>query len=109
MAADPRTRRVEQNESAFRAVDEQSDQLAMLLGIGSPFVCECDRADCTRRLYVPVTEYERVRGGERFIVAAGHERADERIVEQGQNWVAVERVVELDAALPTTIPRDRVR
>jgi hypothetical protein len=106
----PRVHRVEQNESTFRAAEEQSNALALLPGISSELVCECDRPDCTQRLQVPATEYERVRAaGERYIVAAGHERPTERIIERGQGWVAVERISEADEVTPTTTARGDLR
>jgi hypothetical protein len=109
MTDDPRVHRVAQNESAFRAAELRSPELAVLLGIESELVCECDRPGCTRRVQVPAVEYERVRAsGELYIVAAGHERPTERIVEQGQGWVAVQRIGEADEATPATA-RDDLR
>jgi hypothetical protein len=108
MAEDARGRRFAHNESAFHAVYERSDELAVLLGIENEFVCECDRPDCNRRLQVPASEYEWVRAsGERFIVAPGHVRtAAERIVEEGRGWLVVENLAEADEAVPTRGVRD---
>jgi hypothetical protein len=108
MGGGSRARRFAQNESSFYAVHERSDELAVLLGIENEFLCECDRPGCNRGLQVPVSEYEWVRAsGERFIVAAGHERPEaERVVEHGPGWVVVERIDEADDALPTRSVRD---
>ncbi|HET8557078.1 MAG TPA: hypothetical protein VFL58_07205, partial [Gaiellaceae bacterium] len=77
MADDPRARRVGENESIFREVNERVEELSADLDLPPEFVCECGRADCDARLSVPLEEYERVRAhGRRFVVAAGHERPE---------------------------------
>lgn len=93
MAEEPRGRRVGENESTFRQVNERVEGLAEGLDLSPEFVCECGRPECDARLAVPLDEYERVRAhGRRFIVAAGHERPEvEKVIDERGVWLVVEK------------------
>lgn len=75
---DAREKRLAQNESVFRAVNERIEETAAA-GEGADrhvydFLCECSNADCNLLLPLTVSEYEGVRKNPTlFIVAPGHE------------------------------------
>jgi hypothetical protein len=82
-----RERRIGQNESLFRSVNEQIE------GINKAFaemtqtmdvVCECADLECLDRLLITMPAYDRVRSDPTlFVVIPGHELPDvEDIVEQ---------------------------
>lgn len=63
----------------FREVNERIAELAVSWDRGAlrGFLCECDARDCTQVIELTLDEYEAVRGHPtRFVVAAGHERAE---------------------------------
>jgi hypothetical protein len=74
---DAREKRLAQNETVFRSVNERIEEIAT----SGPddmhvyeFVCECSNADCNLLLPLTAVEYESVRRNPRlFIVAPGHE------------------------------------
>ena len=59
------------------------------------FVCECSDSTCVDQLLLTRTEYADVRGHPtRFFVVAGHEREDlERVVEQSERFLVVQKPV----------------
>ena len=61
MDVDERERRLAQNEALFREVNERVETLADQLGPDVPyeFLCECANADCTFRISLPLSVYER--------------------------------------------------
>jgi hypothetical protein len=74
---DPREKRLAQNESIFRSVNERIEEAATS-GVRDAhvfeFVCECSNADCNLMLPMTVAEYERVRADPtQFVVAPGHD------------------------------------
>jgi hypothetical protein len=64
-------------------------------------ICECANGDCTERLEIPVTEYEKVRADpRRFIVVPGHELPEfESIIERQGGYDVVEKREGAPAAL----------
>ena len=84
--------RAARNESLFREVNEQVEELtAPGSGVGM-FVCECSDTDCMERVRVPIEVYETVRQhGRRFLVRPGHEGGFERVVEEADGYVIVEK------------------
>jgi hypothetical protein len=75
---DAREKRLAQNESLFRSVNERIEEAATTGGIDDEhqfeFFCECSNADCNLLLPMTVPEYEGVRRNPvLFIVAPGHE------------------------------------
>jgi hypothetical protein len=74
---DTREKRLAKNESVFRSINEQIEQLAASAGIDEhdyEFVCECSNTDCNLLLPMSVSTYEAIRKTPTlFIVAPGHE------------------------------------
>ena len=88
-----RARRVGQNQSLFRDVNEQAAEAASRLDNALEFLCECAQLDCSTYLTVRLEDYERIRSNaRRFFVAKGHEIPKfENVVEEGPGWVVVEK------------------
>jgi alkanesulfonate monooxygenase SsuD/methylene tetrahydromethanopterin reductase-like flavin-dependent oxidoreductase (luciferase family) len=90
--------RAARNEEVFRSVNEHIEKAAERHGRDVPlrFHCECGRASCFETIDLMPDAYERVSAHRyRFIVLTGHEeRAIERIVEQHDGWLVVEKVGE---------------
>ena len=94
--SDERARRVGLNEAIFRQVNEQIRGLDQEFGTQEgtmTVICECGDADCTDRLDLTVSTYERVRADSLlYIVAPGHEIPDvERVVEQAEGYDVVQK------------------
>jgi len=74
---DPRERRLAENETIFRSVNERIEQLASPQahdGHVFEFLCECSNLDCTLRLPLTIAEYEEIRATPTvFVVAPGHD------------------------------------
>lgn len=75
---DAREKRLAQNETLFRAVNERIEEAAAPGrnddGHEFEFLCECSNTDCNLRLPLTIPEYEEVRRSPvLFIVAPGHE------------------------------------
>lgn len=81
---DAREERLAQNETLFRSVNENIEEAASSTQLDEhifEFLCECSNIDCTLRLPMTVSEYERVRADPRqFVVAPGHELPEIEIV-----------------------------
>ncbi len=70
--------RIAENQSRFRAANEQIEAAADRLQIGDPipFLCECPRESCTAIVRLSFTEYESVRAiATQFLCIGGHEDA----------------------------------
>lgn len=99
--------RVAWNESAFREVNERMRTLAVELDRTAEFVCECASVTCAERLSLPVEEYEETRRhSRRFVVLAGHQRPEfERVVENRNGWIVVEKTGEAGTIASLHDPR----
>lgn len=91
--------RAAENESTFRAINEQllgPDVALEARGRLRDIVCECPQLECTELVSLTVEEYERVRSeGERFVVAPSEEHVVpdvERIVAKQDRYWVVEKV-----------------
>ena len=87
-----------ENEALFRDANEHLEQFAASNvddagGRVVPFLCECDRLDCTQVVLVTIREYERVReGSRRSIMVNGHDNPElERVVEETDRYVVGEK------------------
>jgi hypothetical protein len=105
--SDERARRVGLNEAIFRQVNEQIRSLNQDFGTTEgtmEVVCECGDGDCTDRLEVGVSAYERVRGNSRlYVIAKGHEIPDlEEVVEQADGY----DVVRKNEGIPAELSRE---
>lgn len=94
--SDERARRVGLNEAIFRQVNEQIRGLNQGFGTqedAMTVICECGDADCTERLEVAVSDYERIRDDSRlYVIARGHEVPDvERVVEAAKGYDVVQK------------------
>jgi hypothetical protein len=86
--------RAARNEALFREVNEQVRSLAegSEASGAADFVCECSQDSCTERVHVPLSIYEAVRAHpRRFIVLPGHDNDFERIVEESDGFLVVEK------------------
>ncbi|HEY2556612.1 MAG TPA: hypothetical protein VGI08_05860 [Diaminobutyricibacter sp.] len=74
---DEREKRLAENESLFRSINENIEQVARSGGADEhvfEFLCECSNTDCNLLLPLTVSAYESVRRSPTlFIVAPGHE------------------------------------
>jgi antibiotic biosynthesis monooxygenase (ABM) superfamily enzyme len=92
------SRRAAENQSAYRAVNEQIKDLNRTfdeLGtFGSEWLCECADTECTLRILATMEEYEAVRANPRtFLVYPGHEIAEvERVVGGNGHYTIVEKL-----------------
>jgi hypothetical protein len=94
--SDEQARRVGLNEAIFRQVNEQIRSLNRDFGTeqgAMTVVCECGHSDCTDRLELSVSAYERVRGDSRlYVVAKGHEIPEvEKVVERAEGYDVVQK------------------
>jgi hypothetical protein len=87
-----------ENEAIFRGANERLEQYAASnvnngLGRVLPFLCECDRTDCTKVVLVTRPEYERVRAdSRRSVLVRGHDNPEiERVVEETDRYVVTEK------------------
>ena len=86
-----------QNEVWFRALNERLEARALDRGsAGATFeiVCECALEECTERIGVTASEYERVReSGTHFILVPGHgDDTLEHVVELHGDYEVVEKI-----------------
>ena len=94
---DERKRRIGENETLFRAINEEVDglnrSLAALTDETIHIVCECGSLECQERLVVPLAAYERVRSDPAlFFVIPGHEiPSTEDVVEETQRYFVVKK------------------
>jgi hypothetical protein len=74
---DSREHRLVENETRFRDLNEQIEELASTHGIDEhvyEFLCECSNGDCTLRLPLTLAVYQLARArADQFIVAPGHD------------------------------------
>jgi hypothetical protein len=94
---DERGRRLGQNEVLFREVNERLRELGegfSLVSDAPAFVCECVNSSCTEQIRMSLETYEQIRAEPiRFFVIKGHEEPDyERIVEEHEQFVVVEKL-----------------
>src|SRR5215210_1756764 len=85
-----RQRRMTENETLFREVNERVEAIASVHGSDDhvyEFYCECSNADCTVQVCATLAVYERIRSDPtHFIIAPEHalpeiERAVEKVGE----------------------------
>jgi hypothetical protein len=107
---DERGRRVGVNEALFREVNEQIRSLVDEDGANGDsitVICECGDTDCTERLELLLSEYERIRSDSLlYVVSRGHEiPAIEKIVERRDGWEVVRKVGAASEVAEETDPR----
>lgn len=102
-----RQRRIGENESLFRALNEQIRDLTRTLRSETEtirVVCECGTRRCTEQLPIRVHAYVRVRRDPTlFLVKPGHDFPETEVVVEKQDgyWI-----VRKDPGLPEKIARE---
>jgi hypothetical protein len=90
-----RQERLAKNESLFRSLNENINDLAARLGGTRPFefICECSTSGCFERLSLTLPEYERIRqNGTHFLLFPGHEDIEiEQVIATREAFVVVEK------------------
>jgi hypothetical protein len=94
--SDEQARRVGLNESIFRQVNEQIESLNREFDSEArtmTVICECADGDCTERLTIEVSEYEKVRADpRRYIIVPGHVLPEfESVITSGAGYEIVEK------------------
>ena len=103
-----REERLTKNELLFREANELTAKDLRDLGAHVViFLCECSSRRCLERVELRTAEYEHVRASShRFFVVPGHEvPAMERIVEQHQTYLVVEKTGVAGALADAADPR----
>jgi hypothetical protein len=104
-------RQIGRHQSLFREVNERIDELAETFELRDevPILCECGTPDCNERIVLTRAEYEDLRRiPTHFAVLPGHDiPAVERIVEQNERFVVVEKFGESAKAAIRVAPRRR--
>jgi hypothetical protein len=107
---DARARRIADNESRFRDINERLEaDLRRLPTDPEPvdFVCECGHSDCTASVPLTLDEYEGVRAESvLFALLPGHEIADaEDVVTTTERYIVVRKKPETAPIVEETDPR----
>jgi hypothetical protein len=96
---DEREARAAKNEALLREVNDRIQEVGTHLSVlpaddRLDFRCECGQPDCDSFVSLTVAEYEHVRrDNDRFAVVPGHEDpAIERVVEQGEQYLIVDKL-----------------
>lgn len=94
----------------MRGINEIIRESAHRFGGGEhvyDFLCECARSDCAELISMQVADYERIRArGDRFVILPGHEVVEiERVVEERNGYLVVEKLGEGRAVAIETDPR----
>jgi hypothetical protein len=107
-----RERRIGENESLFRSVNEQVRGISSTLSVEANTmraVCECGTQSCLEHVELELGEYERVRADPTlFLIRPGHEFLEaEEVVSRGDRYWIVKKDPGGPAALAReTDPRD---
>jgi hypothetical protein len=97
------------NESFFRRENEKLEhKVAALTDTGerNPFLCECDARRCTAVVLLTLPEYEAVRSKPRqFVLVPGHNSPPDRVVEENEGFIVVEKTGEEGRLVEAQDPR----
>jgi hypothetical protein len=95
--------RLAKNEILFRAVNERLDEIGGVVPWQSEtdYLCECSDTDCIETIPLKKEEYEHARSRPTvFFVLPGHERPTlEKIIEEREHHLLVEKVVAVNAVI----------
>ena len=91
---DERARRIGDNETLYRAVNERIESLNEAFGLVTQtmtVVCECSDIQCAEQIEISLSEYEHVRSDPTlFIIVPGHEVRDvEDVTERHETYHVV--------------------
>jgi hypothetical protein len=100
MASDLTLVRIAENQSTFRAANENIETAAEEMGLDGevPFICECPDRGCTQIVRLTLAAYAEVRGHPRhFFTVPGHESTTVQdgasaIIEEREGYVLVEKI-----------------
>ena len=109
---DERERRIAENETRFREVNERLESAQTRVGTGNggiEVLCECGDRDCTEQVALALTDYETVRADPvAFVVKPGHEAPEvEHLVERKGHYNIVRKRGEAAEIANEHDPRDR--
>jgi hypothetical protein len=100
---------IAEHQALFRAENEHTGAQPEHPGDGAALIfhCECADLNCSARLRLSRAQYEAVRADSaRFIVAPGHVFPQaERVVEEHEGYLVVEKTEDVRAILERTDPR----
>lgn len=107
---DTRERRLAENESLFRSINESIQEVASSLGGEThlyEYLCECSNRDCTSRISLTLSQYGDVRANPaRFVLVRGHEIPDiEHVVGELPECFVVEKEDEAKRIVEKLDPR----
>lgn len=96
------------NQILFREVNERLRETVSASEESVEFLCECSNEDCIETVELGLADYERIRSNSNlFVVVLGHELPEvERIVDQGEGFLLVQKIVAADAVVRAD-PRSR--
>ena len=104
-------RRIAQRQALLREVNERIHEIAGDFGAAEGFsiLCECASNECQERIELTQTEYEHLRRmPTRLAVLRGHDvPAVERVVQENDRFVTVEKVDDSGIAALSLDPRRR--
>jgi hypothetical protein len=109
---DERERRIAENETRFREVNERLESAQASVGTGNggiDVLCECGDRDCTEQVTLALADYEAVRADPvAFVVKPGHEAPEaEHLVERHGHYNIVRKQGEAAEIADEHDPRDR--
>ena len=93
------SQRLVRNQVIFREVNERLRELADAAPDGkTEYLCECSDVHCAQKIELKLLEYESVRARPKtFFIVAGHERPEvERVIDELDSYIVVEKIVPLD-------------
>ena len=93
---DERKRRIAENETRFRGINERLSADLQRLEVADgliAFVCECGKAQCTEPVHLTTDEYRAARADPMaFVVVPGHEIPDtEDVVSAAERYTVVRK------------------
>lgn len=94
--SEPREERIARNEVLFREINERLKEMNDTFNVATEepsFVCECGNVECTERIAMSLSEYERLRADPTtFAVVDGHQAEDvEDVVEKAAEYLVVRK------------------
>jgi hypothetical protein len=99
-----------QNQALIREVNERIEEIAGEVA-NLEFLCECADRGCVQTIVLSITEYESVRSSPvRFPIKHGHDYPEfERVIEDHERYVVVEKFGEAGDFVEKMDPRSRKR
>ena len=105
--------RLAKNEILFRAVNERLDDIgaATSWSKATDYLCECSDTSCIETIELDEKQYEHARSRSTvFFVVPGHERPElERVIEEHEHFLLVEKTVAVDTVKETDPRSDEPR